>query len=157
MPNFQAFWNNFAPKTGVVKMGVLNAEQKRNFFAAIDLFALPSRTDSFGLVLLEAWANRKPNLVYRAGGPGELVRAQIDGLQARCGDIQELTAQLARLIAAPELRRDLGERGFARIHSEFQWPDKLELVRNALASAALSASLERACGVAPPRITVPAE
>ncbi len=113
---------------------MLSDEQKRDFFAGIDAFALPSRTDSFGLVLLEAWANGKPNLVYRAGGPAELVRDDIDGLHARCGDVEELAKQLARLVANEDLRRKLGENGLARIGSEFRWEDKLELVRNVLAN-----------------------
>ena len=70
--------------------GCYPEEEKRDFFAAIDCFALPSRCDSFGLVLLEAWANAKPNLVYRAGGPAEPVRPELDGLQAACGDVGEL-------------------------------------------------------------------
>ena len=43
-----------------MRLGVLSERQKRDFFAGIDVFALPSRSDSFGLVLLEAWANGVP-------------------------------------------------------------------------------------------------
>ncbi len=132
MPNFQSFWETFRAKGRVTRMGVLTDEEKRDFFAAIDVFALPSRTDSFGLVLLEAWANRKPNLVYRAGGPAELVRDGIDGLHSRCGEIEELSVQLGRLVEDAELRRELGNSGFSRINREFQWADKLDLVRTVL-------------------------
>lgn len=132
MPNFQTFWETYCAKDRVTRLGVLTDEEKRDFFAAIDAFALPSRTDSFGLVLLEAWANRKPNLVYRAGGPAELVRDDIDGLQARCGDIEGLSRQLERLVVDGELRQELGDNGFSRIDREFRWADKLERVRTAL-------------------------
>ena len=135
MKNFQLFWDQFQPKSRVIQLGVLTDEAKRDFFAAIDAFALPSVTDSFGLVLLEAWANSKSNLVYRAGGPGELVRDGVDGLQARCGDVEELSTQLSRLVSDSELRLKLGERGQRRIACEFQWKDKLELVREVLARA----------------------
>ena len=57
------------------------------------IFALPSRSDSFGLVLLEAWANAVPCVVYRAGGPADLVRHGVDGLQAPCGDVESLGFQ----------------------------------------------------------------
>ena len=40
--------------------GPLTDEQRRDFYAGIDAFALPSRSDSFGLVFLEAWANGVP-------------------------------------------------------------------------------------------------
>ena len=132
MPNFRAFWATFGPKDRVTRLGALTDEQKRDFFAGIDAFALPSRCDSFGLVLLEAWANAKPNLVYRAGGPAELVRDGVDGLQARCGDVSELARQLGRLIEDEGLRRRLGECGAARVASEFIWRDKLDLVRRTM-------------------------
>ena len=43
--------------------------KSRDFFAGIDFHALPSRCDSFGLVLLEAWINGKPNVAYAPAGP----------------------------------------------------------------------------------------
>ncbi|MCE9564328.1 MAG: glycosyltransferase family 4 protein [Planctomycetes bacterium] len=134
MPNFRAFWEGFARKQHVTRLGVLTDEQKRDFFAGIDAFALPSRTDSFGLVLLEAWANAKPNLVYRAGGPGELVRHERDGLHARCGDVAELSQQLARLVTDAELRHQLGDNGLSRLPSEFGWDRSLSLFRGVVAS-----------------------
>ncbi|VTR95552.1 Glycosyltransferase OS=Singulisphaera acidiphila (strain ATCC BAA-1392 / DSM 18658 / VKM B-2454 / MOB10) GN=Sinac_5387 PE=4 SV=1: Glyco_trans_4_4: Glycos_transf_1 [Gemmata massiliana] len=132
MPNFRAFWNTFGPKDRVTRLGTLTDEQKRDFFAGIDCFALPSRCDSFGLVLLEAWANGKPNLVYRAGGPAELVRHNVDGLQAACGNVSELAEHLGRLATDANLRRALGENGQSRIGTEFRWGDKLELVRETI-------------------------
>src|SRR5262245_671465 len=61
MPNFLRSWHGFTPAGRVLRLGVLGERHKRDFFAGIDLFALPSRSDSFGLVLLEAWANGVPN------------------------------------------------------------------------------------------------
>ena len=87
MPNFERFWQGFGRKDLAVRLGPLTDAQKRDFFAGIDAFALPSRTDSFGLVLLEAWANAQPVIAYRAGGPADLVRAGIDGWLVGCGDV----------------------------------------------------------------------
>jgi glycosyltransferase involved in cell wall biosynthesis len=144
MPNFRAFWEAFGPKDRVSRLGVLSDEQKRDFFAGIDLFALPSRCDSFGLVLLEAWANGKPNLVYRAGGPAEVVRDGLDGLHAACGDVGELASQLGRLVADANLRRRLGECGRARVAAEFRWRDKLELVRETILACRVGTAHQKA-------------
>ena len=135
MPNFRAFFETFARKDRVTRLGVLSASQKRDFFAGIDGFALPSRCDSFGLVLVEAWANAKPSLVYRAGGPAELVRHEVDGLQAACGDVPELATQLGKMVADEAFRRRLGDTGLSRVATEFQWRDKLELVRETMREA----------------------
>ena len=129
MPNFESFWRTFPHQHRVTRLGVIDDRQKRDFFASIDLFALPSRSDSFGLVLLEAWVNRTPNLVYGAGGPGEIVRDGIDGLHAKCGDVEDLAKQLSRLVMDAALRARLGAAGRSRLADEFDWSDKLELVR----------------------------
>jgi glycosyltransferase involved in cell wall biosynthesis len=135
MPNFRTFWTTFAGKSHVTRLGVLTDAQKRDLFAGIDAFALPSRTDSFGLVLLEAWANGKPNVVYRAGGPGELVRHELDGLQAKCGDVHELAHHLGRIAEDATLRRALGEAGRERLPHDFTWDRSLALFRDTLSDA----------------------
>jgi glycosyltransferase involved in cell wall biosynthesis len=129
MPNFKQFWRTYACAGRVRRLGVLDERQKRDFFAGLDVFALPSRSDSFGLVLLEAWANGVPNVAYRAGGVADLVRHEEDGLLARCGDVEQLARLLDRSCAEPELRRRLGTAGRARTCTEFRWADKLALAR----------------------------
>ena len=136
MPNFRAFWHEFATRhadrigRNVVRAGPLTEAQKRDFFAGIDVFALPSRSDSFGLVLLEAWANGVPNVAYRAGGIADVIRPGVDGLLVRCGDVRPLAEALARLHADAALRRQLGDAGRARLRADFHWPEKLTLVRD---------------------------
>ncbi len=136
MPNFQGFWKTYATQNRVLKLGVLDAQQKKDFFAGIDLFALPSRSDSFGLVLLEAWANGAPSVAYRAGGVAWVIRDEVDGLLVRCGDVGGLAVALVRLIQDAQLRRRLGGAGQARTHTEFQWEDKLAIVERAYLEAA---------------------
>jgi glycosyltransferase involved in cell wall biosynthesis len=129
MPNFKEFWRSYGPKEGVLRLGVLNEQQKRDFYAAIDVFALPSRSDSFGLVLLESWANGLPNVAYRAGGVAEVIHHESDGLLVKCGDIGALAEALLRLAGDFPLRKKLGDLGRARTAEEFRWEDKLRCVR----------------------------
>ncbi len=130
MPNFERFWKTERPQGPIRRLGVLSPEQKRDFFAGIDLFALPSRSDSFGLVLLEAWANGVPNLAYRAGGIADVIRHGQDGLLVPCGDLSALAEALGRLVQDTPSRRQLGQSGRERVAREFRWEDKLQLVRN---------------------------
>ena len=129
MANFRSFWNGWRPSGPVIHLGRIDDRQKRDFFAGIDLFALPSRSDSFGLVLLEAWSNGIPNVAYRAGGVAEVIRHQQDGLLVRCGDVGGLATALDQLIDNPDLRQKLGTSGRERIRHEFRWEDKLSRVR----------------------------
>jgi glycosyltransferase involved in cell wall biosynthesis len=130
MANFRSYWERCPIAGRVRRLGVLDAGQKRDFFAGIDLFAMPSRSDSFGITFLEAWANGLPNVAYRAGGVAGLIRDGEDGLLARCGAIEELAERIGRLASDPELRRRLGAQGQQRAIGEFCWDDKLQLVRD---------------------------
>ena len=118
-----------APAGKALALGPLSEEEKRDFFAGIDLFALPSRSDSFGLVLPEAWANAAPCVGYRAGGLPWVIRDGGDGLLVRCGDLEGLAEALARLTTDRTLRQQLGEAGRQRM-GEFDWEVKLRLVRD---------------------------
>ena len=129
MPNFT---RGFVPSPNVTVLGPLTEAVKWDFYAGIDLFALPSRSDSFGLVLLEAWANGKPVVAYRAGGPADLVRHERDGLLVPCGDVPGLTAAIDRLAGDAELRHRLGQSGRRRVGEEFVRDDRLGVVRDAL-------------------------
>jgi glycosyltransferase involved in cell wall biosynthesis len=142
MPNFRAFWRHYRAAERVRRLGVLDDRQKRDFFAALDVFALPSRSDSFGLVLLEAWANGVPNVGYRAGGVAGVIRHEDDGSLVRCGDVEGLAAALTRLVTDGALRRGLGAAGRERVLRDCRWEDKLALVRDVYADMA-------ACGLAP--------
>jgi glycosyltransferase involved in cell wall biosynthesis len=134
MPSFRWFWQEFAARNSersgrdIVRLGPLTDDQKKDFFAGIDIFALPSRSDSFGLVLLEAWANGVPNIAYRAGGIADVIRSGRDGRLVSCGDVGQLASTIAELHGNAELRRKLGAAGLARLSGEFRWLDKLSLV-----------------------------
>lgn len=133
MSNFRSVWKEEQYRKHVYQLGVISESEKRDFFAGIDVFCLPSRSDSFGLVLLEAWANAKPVIVYRAGGPSELVRDRVDGIICDLGG-EVLRIAMEQLVDSPKARQEYGEAGFQRIAKEFRWPDKLALVRETIQS-----------------------
>jgi glycosyltransferase involved in cell wall biosynthesis len=128
MPAFQRFWRGYVGKERVRLLGSLSEEQKRDFFAGLDVFALPSRVDSFGLVLLEAWANSLPVIAYRAGGLPWVVRDEEDGLLVRCGDLDGLASALLRLTAGEDRRR-MGEAGRQRVLSELTWEQSFRVIK----------------------------
>lgn len=149
MPNFDAFWHEHAAEltgTRVHRLGVLSDEAKKDFFAGLDLFALPSRSDSFGLVLLEAWANGVPCVGYRAGGLADVIRHEQDGLLVPCGDVEALAEALAALASDPGCGRRLGDAGRDKVLRQHRWQDKLELVEQVYRQTVRAATVrERGC------------
>jgi glycosyltransferase involved in cell wall biosynthesis len=131
MPNFEAAWRELPQQiqTHIHRLGILRDDEKPDFYASLDLFALPSRSDSFGLVLLEAWANGIPCIGYRAGGIAEVIHHDSDGLLVPCGDINGLVAACSELLQNHDRRCTLGERGKQKVASEHVWSNKLDIVR----------------------------
>jgi glycosyltransferase involved in cell wall biosynthesis len=130
MSNYRAFRQSFHPVGPLRELGALDDQQKRDFFAALEVFALPSRSDSFGLVLPEAWANGIPCLAYRAGGVPWVIRDGSDGVLVRAGDVEALAGAMTRLVEDNEGRRRMGDVGRQRVvRGEFDWESKLRLVR----------------------------
>lgn len=95
-----------------------------DFHAALDLFAMPSRTDSFGIVYLEAWANARPVVAAAAGGVAEVVEHDRDGLLVPFGAVAEIARSIELLITRPEVARRLGATGFAKVSRGYTWDDR---------------------------------
>lgn len=83
--------------------------------AACDIVAHTSiAPEPFGKVIVEGMASGRPVIATAAGGVVEIIRDGIDGLLVPPGNVEALTASLRRLIADPQLRTKLAERGRAR-------------------------------------------
>jgi glycosyltransferase involved in cell wall biosynthesis len=105
-------------------LGPLPLDQRADFFAALDLFSMPSRTDSFGIVFLEAWANALPVVAAAAGGVLEVVEHEKTGLLVPFGDVDQLSRALGRLLDDPLDARRLGEAGRKTVAQGYTWDDR---------------------------------
>lgn len=128
MPNFERYWSKNPSIPGVIRLGPLSEAEKEDFYAGIDLFVLPSRVDSFGMVILEAWTHRLPVIVYRAGGLPGVVRDGIDGTVVSCGKIQDLRATLLRLVNDPLLRQQQGAAGYQQVREHWTLDRSIQIV-----------------------------
>jgi len=55
-------------------VGAKAGEELASYYAAADVFVFPSRTDTFGLVMLEALASGVPVAAYPVSGPVDILR-----------------------------------------------------------------------------------
>jgi glycosyltransferase involved in cell wall biosynthesis len=72
---------------GINWLGVLSQEELAKVYNAADSFVFPSKTDTFGLVLLEAMACGCPVAAYPVTGPIDVIGK--DGPGALCEDLQK--------------------------------------------------------------------
>ncbi|MGD0477857.1 MAG: glycosyltransferase family 4 protein [Nitrososphaerales archaeon] len=89
------------------------------YYAASDLFVLPSSHEPFGLVLLEAMSMCKPVIATRVGGIPEVVKDGENGLLVPPHDAKSLSNAVLRLEADEPLRSRLARNGRATVESQF--------------------------------------
>lgn len=114
-----------------------------NAYHACDTFALTSRHEPFGIVVLEAWSAGKPVVVSNVGGLRALVEDGETGLKFDTHSkdtINELAAQISKLAADPALRRKLGEKGLNTALGNYDWACVNRQLENIYRSAEAHAS-----------------
>jgi glycosyltransferase involved in cell wall biosynthesis len=112
--------------TNVHFEGLLGGAALARLFRGARAVVVPSLfPETFGYVVLEAFAVRTPVVVHEAGGALEETGVQSGGGLGYLSDIELLTA-LRRIIHQPELRDDLAARGFARRMEEWSETRHLE-------------------------------
>ncbi len=105
--------------------GILRGEPLAEAYANMDVFTFPSRTDTFGNVVLEAFASGVPAVVTNSGGPKFIVREGVSGFVGQTdADFVDRTAKLLR---DPELRLRMARAARAQALGE-SWDTVFEKV-----------------------------
>jgi glycosyltransferase involved in cell wall biosynthesis len=100
----------------VVFTGVLSLPAMAIAYASADVFLFPSRSETFGNVLLEAMASGVPTVAFDYAGARQHLRHEENGLSVPFNDPAAWQEQALRLAGDPELRQRLG--AAARITAE---------------------------------------
>ena len=93
--------------------GFMQGEELAAAFASADAFFLPSRTETLGLVLLEAMASGCPVVTPLAGGTSDVVQDGITGFLYDPTSSVGAVEAIRRLLFNAELRADMGQRARA--------------------------------------------
>jgi UDP-glucose:(heptosyl)LPS alpha-1,3-glucosyltransferase len=88
-------------------------DKPERYFAAADVFLLPSRHDPWGITVIEALAAGVPAIVSEVVGSAALVRTTGAGIVVPVGDKDAARAALELTLAQPDARRVMAERGRA--------------------------------------------
>ena len=104
-----------------VRVNSFAEERKADIYDSCDLFAMPSWSESFGIVYLEAWARSKPVIGCGGGAVETVISDGEDGVLVKPGDAQALAGAIRSLLWDPDRRRGLGESGRRKVESRFTW------------------------------------
>ncbi|NJP11742.1 MAG: glycosyltransferase family 1 protein [Leptolyngbyaceae cyanobacterium RU_5_1] len=105
-PHCQALEKHFAD-TPTYFAGYLQELELGSAFASADAFVFPSRTETLGLVLLEAMAAGCPVVAARSGGIPDIVEDGVNGFLFDPTDEKGAIAATQRLFANPNERETL--------------------------------------------------
>jgi len=96
--------------------GWIGGEQVRQEILGARFLALPSFAEGIPVVIMEAMALKRPVISTYVAGIPELVEHERNGWLVPSGDIDALTAILARCLAVPEARwREIGQAARERV------------------------------------------
>ena len=95
-------------------------EELARWFRAVDVVAVPSHTESFGLVAVEAQACGTPVVAAAVGGLRTVVHDDVSGVLVDGHDPRRWAGVLERLLADPARRARLGE-GALAVGRSYGW------------------------------------
>jgi glycogen synthase len=123
-PEFNRFYRRLTPEQQkwIRPLGILAEATKHALLKKSQILLLPSRTDSFGIVLLEAWQHGKPVIGANAGGIPGVIDNEQNGLLVPYGAVTDLAAAIQRLLADPLFSQQLGAQGQQKANQQYTWP-----------------------------------
>lgn len=116
----------------------------RLFYRACDAVCVPSRSESFGRTVIEAFASGTPVVATAVGGIRETVDDGQTGLLVPYGDVPALTGALLRLLSDPALRDSLAHAAREKAQAEYRaetYQRRIVEIVTAVAGRSLSVGL----------------
>lgn len=89
-------------------------QNKQAFFEQIDIFCLPSVSEPFGIILLEAMEYSTPIVATKSGGPTEILQHEENALLTEIASASDLADKIAILVDQPATAQKMAF--FAYLH-----------------------------------------
>lgn len=133
-----------AERSRVVTIASLTDEMKPSVFDALDVFAMPSVAESFGIAYLEAWMCRKPVVGARIPATECVIQDGIDGRLVTPGSPGELAEVLGMLVGDADLRERFGRAGYDKTMRSFTWDQVVDRLEAAYVEARTAGARQQA-------------
>jgi len=95
--------------SNVIFTGYKSGHELYEIYASSDIFVFPSRTETFGNVILEAMASGMPVVAAYAGGVKENLVDMVNGIAFEAGDERGMADGILKLLDDTSLREKLAE------------------------------------------------
>jgi len=102
----------------------------RPVYAQSEFLVIPSRSEAFPLVLLEAWAQGAPVVATPVGRLPELIEHEVDGLLAPGVVPDSLAEAMGDALKRPGFRDRCGGSGRDKVRDRFSFPVQVAALKN---------------------------
>ncbi|MDT5157917.1 MAG: hypothetical protein QOH51_2274 [Acidobacteriota bacterium] len=116
-------------------LGRLDGDEVMRFLTSLDLLVSASRSEAFGMALVEALACGVPVVATATEGASEIVEEGVTGSLVPLGDVRALAAAVASLLEDEERRRSLGARAREVARERFDLNRMVEATERVYAEA----------------------
>ena len=89
------------------------------YYAACDLVVLPSWSEGFAKVLMEAAFTKKPIVATNVGGASDTIVDNETGYIVEVDNSEQMADRIARLLGNPEMAQQMGKKGYQRAISYY--------------------------------------
>lgn len=127
LENLQDLTKNLNIYERVEFVGQVSHEQVPNELAKLDIYVALSRSESFGVAILEAGLNQCPVIVSNVGGLPELVISDQTGIIVESENITQAADAMYKLITQPKLIAEYGRNAQRHVLSNYTW--KASIIR----------------------------
>lgn len=109
--------NNIKRKVNL--LGYIQGQEKANLFASSDIFVLPSYTEVFPMVILEAMSAGMPVIATPVGAIPDIIEEDVNGFIVPQGNYQLLAEKILYLVRNPQKRIEMGRNNFQKFKQEY--------------------------------------
>lgn len=116
-------WNEALKKSDttpyLMDFGYVDEQTKETLFAACDVFCMPSKSETFGYVYLEAWHKKKPVIGCNLGPTQELIDRNKGGIVIEFDKQHEVEKAIRLLLSDMKISNRLGGNGFSALMEKY--------------------------------------
>jgi glycosyltransferase involved in cell wall biosynthesis len=105
----------------VIVLDYIDEATKKDALDSCNVFVMPSKAESFGIVYLEAWLYKKPVIGAYSGALPEIIQDGKDGFLIPFADIHMLSEYIQLLLQHPSLAKAMGHNGYQKVVKQFTW------------------------------------